>query len=347
MRKHQTNILFLKKLTTKLCFLAVLFLLILIPISKTHAGFFSFVSDFFSGDKQEETGDAPKNSQNIPLLRAAVNVDLSLPKGGGDIVVVGGTALLPETGPSGTIADINEGYGTQISAYVVRPGDTLSAISKMFGVSVQTIIGGNSIQGGMIQPGQILVIFPISGLQYTVKSGDTLENLAKKYKADAEEIIQYNNLAVGVTLKAGETIFIPDAELPALSPSIGQSRVWDTAGPSYEGYYMRPVLVGKRTQGLHGYNGVDLAAPAGTPVFAAAGGDVMISRNYGWNGGYGYYIVITHSNGTQTLYGHLSATVVYEGYRIVRGQLIGYVGSTGKSTGSHLHFEVRGARNPF
>ena len=102
-----------------------------------------------------------------------------------------------------------------------------------------------------------------------------------------------------------------------------------------------------KTQGLHGYNGIDLAAPTGTPVLASASGDVIVSRGYGWNGGYGNYIVIKHPNGTQTLYAHLNEVIVSSSWHVVQGQIIGYVGATGKSTGPHLHFEVRGAKNPF
>jgi murein DD-endopeptidase MepM/ murein hydrolase activator NlpD len=92
---------------------------------------------------------------------------------------------------------------------------------------------------------------------------------------------------------------------------------------------------------------VDLAAPIGTPIMASAEGDVIISKNYGWNGGYGEYVVISHPNGTQTLYAHMSSNLAYQGMHVYKGQVIGFVGSTGKSTGSHLHFEVRGAKNPF
>jgi murein DD-endopeptidase MepM/ murein hydrolase activator NlpD len=120
-----------------------------------------------------------------------------------------------------------------------------------------------------------------------------------------------------------------------------------TGGPDLPGYYIRPVYGGTISQGLHGYNGVDLAAPRGTTIVAAAGGNVIIARGSGWNGGYGNYVVISHPNGTQTLYAHLNSVATYEGAQVEQGQLIGYSGSTGKSTGPHLHFEVRGAKNPF
>jgi murein DD-endopeptidase MepM/ murein hydrolase activator NlpD len=108
------------------------------------------------------------------------------------------------------------------------------------------------------------------------------------------------------------------------------------------------LVGGVRTQGVHGYNAVDLGAAVGTPFMASAAGEVIVARATGWNGGYGQYVVIRHDNGTQTLYSHASGIVVGVGQRVVQGQVIGYVGSTGRSTGPHLHFEIRGGpRNPF
>jgi len=220
----------------------------------------------------------------------------------------------------------------------------------MFNVSVNTIIWSNDIRrGDLIHTGQTLVILPVSGVQYTVKSGDTLASIAKKYKGDLEEIKQFNNIADASELFVGATIIIPDGELGTYTyTSSGlQTRVRGAGGPSYIGYYLKPVFGALRTQGLHGYNGVDLGAPYGTPVLAAASGDVIISKAYGWNGGYGNYIVIKHSNFTEPLYSHLGSNIVTPGWHIVQGQVIGYVGSTGRSTGPHVHFEVRGAKNPF
>jgi murein DD-endopeptidase MepM/ murein hydrolase activator NlpD len=98
---------------------------------------------------------------------------------------------------------------------------------------------------------------------------------------------------------------------------------------------------------LHGFNAVDIGAPVGTPVVASARGEVILSKPLSWNGGYGSYIVIKHSNGTQTLYAHTSKNTVSAGEVVEKGQTIGHVGNSGKSTGYHLHFEVRGAKNPF
>lgn len=318
----------------------------------TYAGVFSFISDLITS-KSVVSEAAVVNSRNIELLQAALNPDPNPAKGGGDITIVGGTALMSETGPSGSVADIEDSQSNgQISIYVVRSGDTLGAIAKMFGVSVNTVIWANDIKGSIIKEGQTLVILPISGVRYVVKTGDTVNIIAKNYKADAEEIIRYNNLSEGAKLVVGNIIVIPDGEVTVSSLSLSSgtnsaSRLRGAGGPLYEGYYLRPILGGRKTQGLHGYNGVDLATYLGAPVFASADGNVIVNQNYGWNGGYGKYMVINHDNGTQTLYAHLSEALIKGGTRVVRGQMIGLVGSTGRSTGPHLHFEIRGAKNPF
>lgn len=217
----------------------------------------------------------------------------------------------------------------------------------MFGVTTNTIAWANDISRGVIRPGQTLIILPISGVRHTVVKGDTLQTIAKKYKADITEIAQYNHLTENAKLALGDIVIVPDGEIPA-PPAAGRPAILRGAGgPSYEGYYLRPIIGGRKTQGLHGYNGVDLASYLGAPIMAAASGDVIIARSGGWNGGYGNYIVIAHPNGTQTLYGHLSALAVGTGRSVSRGEIIGYLGSTGRSTGPHLHFEVRGAKNPF
>lgn len=314
----------------------------------TSAGVFSFLSSviYNINDAIEQTLDYSQNSQNMALLRAAINPNPDPARGGGDITIVGEVALLSETGPSGTIADVEENTGgsDQISIYVVREGDTLSQIATMFDVSVNTIMWANGTErASLISPGEILIILPVSGIQHTVKSGETLASIVKKYKGDLTEVLDYNGLSAGATLAIGDVVTIPDGEIAA--PRV--PAVYSSSGPSYAGYYMRPLSGGAKTQGIHGYNGIDIGAPLGTPILASASGSVIINRDWGWNGGYGNYIVVRHSNGTQTLYSHNSRNIVWVGQKVVQGQVIGYVGSTGRSTGNHLHFEIRGARNPF
>jgi LysM repeat protein len=317
-----------------------------------NAGVFSFVSKILNNNNISVDQAVTANSQTVGLLQAAHNPDPNPAKGGGDITVVGGAALLSETGPSGTIAEIEDNpTNDQISIYVVRSGDTVSGIAKMFGVSVNTVIWANNLPGSTIREGQTLIILPISGVRHVVKAGDTIKSIAKSYKADVDEIVRYNNLDLDLTkLTVGQAVIIPDGEISLVvrtSGSAPTSRLRGAGGPSYEDYYLRPILGGRKSQGLHGYNAVDLATYIGAPVFAAASGEVIVSQDAGWNGGYGHYIVISHPNGTQTLYSHLIQTLVRSGVSVDRGQLIGLVGSTGKSTGPHLHFEVRGAKNPF
>lgn len=318
-----------------------------------QAGVLSFMSTLFSGKSFTAEKSVQNNTQNMPLLQATVSPDPSYARGGGDITVVGGSALFPDTGPIGSQADVGEdpaGNG-QISIYVVRDGDSLGAIAEMYGVSVNTIAWANDIKGGIIIPGQKLIILPVSGLQYAVKKGDTINSIAKKYKSDVGEILTFNGLSEDSEPAVGDIIVIPNGELPAPpASSRPTSKVHGSRNvPNFVGYYMRPISYeeGRKTQGLHGYNGVDIGASTGTAIHAAAVGEVIIVRQSGWNGGYGKYVVIQHGNGTQTLYGHMSSIAVSEGTLVGQSQTIGYVGNTGRSTGPHLHFEVRGAVNPF
>ncbi len=300
------------------------------------------------------------NSQTIPLLQSAYNSDPNPAKGGGDITIVNDSALLSSSGPSGSLADVSEEDASKnsghISIYVVREGDTLSNIAEMFSVSVNTIRWANDIgRSGTIRPGQELVILPVTGIKYTVKTGGSLRDIIKLHGGNLEDASVYNDLDPDAQLAAGTEVIIPDGELsePKATVRVASSRytttsvAHDTGGPTYSGYYIRPIVGGVRTQGLHGYNAVDLAAPTGTSVLASASGKVIISKSSGWNGGYGGYVVIEHPNGTQTLYAHLTKAIVFTNQQVVQGQVIGYLGSTGRSTGPHLHFEVRGATNPF
>lgn len=330
----------IRKNVHKTAFLLVIFALVIIPIY-AQASIVSFIFNLFSSEKVEAEEIVP-NSQNMPLLQAEISplygttteVTLS---------IVDGTSLSATTQFSQ--AEIKSYEDGQISIYVVREGDTLPAIAKMFDVSVNTIRWANDISGNTIKVSQTLVILPISGIKHIVKSGDTLQGIAKQHKGDLNEILQYNNLTIGSKLSIGDVVIVPDGEAAPTSttrPSVNSS----SARPTYNGYYLRPIVGGVKSQGLHGYNGVDLAGSYGANILASADGEVIISRS-GWNGGYGTYVVIKHGNGTQTLYGHLSSTLVSAGSRVSQGQVIGRMGSTGKSTGVHLHFEIRGARNPF
>ncbi|MEK7179898.1 MAG: M23 family metallopeptidase, partial [Patescibacteria group bacterium] len=279
----------------------------------------------------------------MALLQAPLTPTPNSASGGGEVLIEDGSALISETGPTGGESSKSRPASDQISVYVVHEGDSLSQIAQMFNVSVNTIIWGNNLKGTTIKPGQTLIILPVSGIRHIVKSGDTLAKIAKLYKGDLDEIVQYNNFSPNEVLSVGSVVIVPDGEALTQPTVVSSIKTAGTSYPHYEGYYLRPVY-GTRSQGLHGYNAVDIAAPSGTPIFASASGVVIVSRASGWNGGYGVYAVIAHDNGTQTLYSHMSKDSVSVGQEVTQGQVIGYVGSTGRSTGSHLHFEVRGAR---
>ena len=310
-------------------------------------------SDSVSASVDQNLAAVSMNSQNMALLESRPEAEEPSTKSDVDLPLVGGMAVLAEAGPMGTVADLTDAVPTtdQISVYTVRPGDNLSTIAQMYGVSVNTIRWANDLtKNSVIKEGQVLVILPVTGVRYTVKKGDTLAGIVKKYGGDVDEIILYNGLEEGKGLIAGQVVIIPDGDygVPApKSPAAGTATGGKYKGPSYPGYFMRPIVGGVRSQGLHGNNAVDLAAPYGTPVYAAASGRVILTRPSGYNGGYGGYLVIFHYNGTQTLYSHCSSLAVYSGQNVEKGDIVGYVGSTGRSTGNHLHFEVRGAANPF
>ncbi len=328
----------------------------------------------FPSAKASGEGSEPPimHDSSLPLLTAALNSDPNPEKGGGDLIVTEGSALVANAGPEGTLADIGPSSGSgEISTYVVKAGDTISSVANAFGVSTNTIMWANGLtKKSTLTPGSTLVILPVSGVKHTVAKGENIASIAKKYNADVADIASFNGLEATDTLNQGDVLVIPGGEV-AQAPEKKETKTTtktnktikstskihqgggltsiESAGGSADtdGYFTNPVPGALLTQGIHGWNGVDLGAPSGTAVYAAAAGTVIVSRVGGWNGGYGNYIVVKHSNGTQTLYSHLSSDSVSVGDTVSKGQRIGGVGRTGEATGNHLHFEVRGGRNPF
>lgn len=323
------------------------------------------------------------NVQTMSLLTPAMNINPSRATGGGSVTVVDDSALVPQEGPSGTIADIEKPKNGSIAVYVVRSGDTLSGIAKLFGVPQSTILWANDLNAkSVIKRGDKLTILPVAGIPYIIKTGDTLASIAKRTGGDATDIGSYNGID-DATLAVGAQIIIPDGEgsvatgsptvlkvgsgskpkprkvlkgfaasgtiIPlANNPAEPSHNVGPVGSASQISYYVAPISRYIQTQGIHGYNAVDLAAPVGTPIVATADGEVIVAREGGWNGGYGSYVVITHDNGSQTLYAHMSNVTTYDGAEVVQGQVIGSVGMSGETTGPHIHFELRnGIRNPF
>lgn len=314
------------------------------------AGFFSALMRLFGGVSSAETMSASPSAEfSVPLMGSQESLPVSV---GGPVdeetalVATQENALVSTRNPLGTIPRAST---DQIVVYRVSPGDTPGGIAERFGISLQTLLWANNLRSGnTIKIGDDLVILPVTGVQYAVRRGDTLESIAKKFRGDAGDIASFNGLAIGEVLAIGQVVIIPDGELAPSSPPATHAPSSRMAGlPEHKGFYLRPIIGGRRSRGVHGYNGVDLANSCGSAVLASAAGTVIVARIGGWNGGYGLYAVVTHANNTQTLYAHLSSLAISAGDLVTQGTLIGTLGSTGNSTGCHVHFEIRGAKNPF
>ena len=234
-------------------------------------------------------------------------------------------------------------------AYAVRQGDMVGTIASAYGVSQDAIISLNKLRNTRtLQIGQVLKIPSIDGIPYTVKEGDTPESIADKYKISLEKLARINTFTDNSVAPAS-VIFLPDAKLDwaTLQEINGDlfrkplhSSFYITSG---YGWRDNPFATGQRSF----HNGIDMAAPQGTPVYAALNGKVVST---GYSTVYGNYIIIRHHAGYQTLYGHLQTILTSAGSWVSVSTKIGLVGSTGMSTGNHLHFTVykNGATiNPF
>jgi len=238
----------------------------------------------------------------------------------------------------------------QVLEYTVQPGDLLSFIASDFGVCTEAIIWANNLtNANSIKPDQVLRIPPVCGVIHKVKSGDTVSSIAKKYGVTANKILAFNNRKEGQPLDVNEELIVPGGQIKSSTTAKSSTQTTVTKRFSYlpdlGDYFMIPTQ-GRPSQGLHGRNGADKANSCGTPIYAAAEGNVTTADAVGYNGGFGKFIKITHPNGTETLYAHASKLLITAGQNIAKGQLIALMGSTGRSTGCHLHFEVHGARNP-
>ncbi len=289
---------------------------------------------------------------DVHVLSAQQNPNPLGARGGAEVLVEDGA--LVSVGPVGedviASAKGSSGASGEIRVYTVRAGDTLSHIAEMYDVTANTILWANDLpRASSIKEGQTLIILPIAGVRHTIKKGDTIKAIAKTYEGDVDEILAYNQLEAEEGLIVGSTIVIPGGAIHTAPVAKSGATPTRTSGKSVAGagWLSHPLPGSIKTQGLHGYNAVDFGSSIGTSVRAAASGEVIVSKSSGWNGGYGQYIVIKHSNGAQTLYSHLIRNDVGVGAYVSQGTVIGGVGNTGRSTGPHLHFEVRGASNPF
>ena len=238
------------------------------------------------------------------------------------------------------VGQVDTDIYAQVFQYEVEQGDTSALLAKKFGVSLNTILWANDLtETSTLKSGQDILILPVSGTLHLVRSNDTISEIASWYQATAESIVEFNRLDSPSGIFAGDFLIIPNGIMPKTLP---QGRLT----PLANSYFIWPIPAPHRiTQGLHPFNAVDMANGAcGESVYAAASGTIQKTGRTSIGGS---YVRILHPNGVVTYYGHLSALLVSPGAKVFQGQIVGYTGRTGLATGCHVHFEVRGAANPF
>lgn len=231
----------------------------------------------------------------------------------------------------------------KIETYVVEEGDTLGAIAERFDLSLSTVIWANDLTfRSTIRPGQELEILPTDGVSYTVKSGDTLSRIARKYDIEPEKILKQNKIASADRLSIGDELLIPGGEPIAQAirrtAPVANLLAPPSAKSAVEGYWLWPTNWRTITQ-YYGWRhtGVDIDGDYTTFSYASRDGVVIYS---GWRGGYGLTVELDHGDGYVTRYAHHSKNLVSVGDVVKAGDAIARTGTTGRSTGTHLHFEV-------
>ena len=241
---------------------------------------------------------------------------------------------------------ISEKMRDKIIEYSVQEGDTVSSIAEKFGVSEETILWQNDLtKKSKIKIGQTLEVLPMTGVSHKVRKGDTVYSISKRYDTSAQAIVDFpfNTFVNDETfeLAIGQAIVIPEGVMPSpvrRAPRIRQLTP-DAGTVVASGNFVWPAG-GRITQRFVWYHkGIDIANKAAPAILAADAGTVV---GAGWLDGFGYgnRVIIDHGNGYRTLYGHLSSVSVRVGQTVRRGGVIGRMGSSGRSTGVHLHFEV-------
>ncbi len=250
--------------------------------------------------------------------------------------------FVAQGGPISQDKGILEAFTPQINEYEVQPGDTLDKIAQQFGISLEALVGSNANTLDdlhALEPGTILKIVK-NGVLHIVKRGQTLTDIARTYGVSLTEIVWANRLDDREYIYPGEEFFIPGASTSPLFTHFQMAGgkksffAWPARGPITSGF-------GPRIHPISGepdfHEGIDIEVPEGTDVYASCAGRVIAA---GRHSGYGLYIVVEHSNGYRTLYGHLSEIGVYRGQFVEGGQRIARSGNTGNSTGPHLHLEI-------
>lgn len=248
-----------------------------------------------------------------------------------------------------TVTLVSGSPKTGTEEYTVLPGDTVLGIAEKYGVSAETILWQNDLEkNAKLKPGQVLEVLTVTGVSHKVKRGETIYSIAKKYQTDAQGIIDFpfNTFVNDETfaLAVGQVLIIPEGTPPKETPTSPYlaRRTPDAGTVVASGRFVWPAS-GNISQGFAWYHrAIDIANSAAPNILAADSGTVLVA---GWpdNVGYGNRIIIDHGNGYRTLYAHLAGVYVVPGQTVERGDAVGKMGSTGRSSGVHVHFEIHGS----
>ena len=294
--------------------------------------------------RADSISSAPSRYLGTAALSVQPDIDYDLFLEDTIATTSGGSAIIAPT-----IAEASESVAPRTEAfeYTVQSGDTISTIAGRHGIKIDTLLWANGLSvRSVLQPGDDLTILPVDGVTHTVKSGDTVLALARKYGAEASEISSYNHLGDSSSLSIGEKLIIPGGTRIAAAPvSRSVSKVFSApttstapANVSSSGSMAWPTDLRTITQYFGWrHNGLDVDCHFTHNNYAADDGYVQYS---GWKGGYGLAVEINHGNGIVTRYGHGATNYVSAGEYVSKGQAIQLCGTTGKSTGTHIHFEV-------
>lgn len=282
-------------------------------------------------EKQSSTVPAPGSEAGLVYAESPISTGMET------------ELALAEGMVAGAIQDPGRLYdkvpGSNLLIYKVQKGDTIAGIASNFGISAQVILSSNpDLKPAMLRTGQKLTIAPASDTVYELRPEESLDTVAKQHGLTAAEVREFNQ-SIQLVGATDQTIVLP------VSNKTDSTSPTDPKLPSLKNYAM--PTTGFNWGKLHNHNAVDIANACGTQVVAAQEGVVIEAESEGWNGGYGSYVKLEHANGTKTRYAHLQSLAVKVGDFVERKEAIGTMGTTGESTGCHLHFEVEGAQNPF
>ncbi|MGI5879662.1 MAG: peptidoglycan DD-metalloendopeptidase family protein [Syntrophomonadaceae bacterium] len=225
---------------------------------------------------------------------------------------------------------------TMVRYYQIKKGDNLWNISRSFNVNLSQLMALNHVDDNTIlSVGQKLKIPSSAGRIHYIRKGETMWDIASRYEVSVDGLLSVNPSKNPTRLAIGDQLIIPEIGQP-MTPQVS------SRGMTITGVFSWPIMgvitsgFGWRKSGFH--HGIDIAGDIGDPVKACGPGKVVFN---GVKPVYGRTIIVEHANGKQSWYAHLQKTAVSERQKVYRGQTIGYIGMTGRTTGPHLHFEIR------